>query len=193
MCLLTRLAKSTRGRRDTGVAAPVWVLLFALASASTAVAQQATRIGYVDMQQLLSEAPQIEAGREAIDSEFRPRHQEIQADTQRLEALREQLEQIPSEDQQARQALRREIDNLSMLIERRREDLRQEMLYRNNQYTQRVESEIKAAVGAVARDNGYDLVLSSPVLYVDDSVNLTARVLAYLKRQHERESGDEPQ
>lgn len=191
MCLLTRLANSLRPPRHVGVAATGWVLLVVLASVTPAVAQQGTRIGYVDMETLLNEAPQIEAGRQAIDNEFRPRHQEIQADAQRLAELREQLEQVPSEDQQARQALRGEIDNLSMLLERRREDLRQEMLYRNNQYTQRVESDIKAAVRAVARDSDYDLVVSSPVLYADDSVDLTARVLSYLRRQFEREDSDE--
>jgi len=191
VCLLTRLANSLRPPRHVGVAATGWVLLVVLASVTPAVAQQGTRIGYVDMETLLNEAPQIEAGRQAIDNEFRPRHQEIQADAQRLAELREQLEQVPSEDQQARQALRGEIDNLSMLLERRREDLRQEMLYRNNQYTQRVESDIKAAVRAVARDSDYDLVVSSPVLYADDSVDLTARVLSYLRRQFEREDSDE--
>lgn len=193
MGCLIRTTKSPHRPHRKVVCALGWIALVALASGTTAVAQQGTRIGYVDMETLLSEAPQIKAGRDAIDSEFRPRHQEIQADAQRLEELRQELERIPGDDQQARQALQQEIDNLSMLIERRREDLRQEMLYRNNQYTQRVESDIKAAVRAVARENNYDLVLSSPVLYADDSANLTARVLEYLRRQFERQSDDESQ
>lgn len=162
-------------------------LLALLASAFVAphgLAQTNIRIGYVDMKQLLDNAPQITLSREAIDREFRPQSDNIATDEQRLNDLRAQL-QTPDDDR-ARQENR--IRNLQLSINRRKEDLRQQILFRRNEAIQALEDDINQAVAAVARSRSYDLIISSPVIYANDSVDLTQDVLAYLQQQSQSDN-----
>ena len=45
---------------------------------STSASGQQLRIGYVDMKQVLDSAPQVLAGRDVLDQEFRPRNDAIE-------------------------------------------------------------------------------------------------------------------
>ena len=144
------------------------------------------KIGYVDMRQLLDQAPQIKLSREAIDREFRPRNDAIAADEQRLQALNKRLQESGSDSQ----VLRNQIRDLELSINRRREDLRQEIVFRRNEAIQQLEDDINAAVAAVAKTEQYDLILSSPVIYANERVDLTARVLQMLQQQMRADSED---
>ncbi len=146
--------------------------------------ETALKIGYVDMRQLLDEAPQIKLNREAIDREFRPRNDAIAADEQRLQALNKRLQETGGDSQ----ILQNQIRDLELSINRRREDLRQEIVFRRNEAIQQLEDDINAAVAAVAQSEQYDLILSSPVIYANARVDLTARVLQMLQQQMRADS-----
>lgn len=150
-------------------------------------AQQTTlKIGYVDMRQLLDQAPQITLSREAIDREFRPRNDAIAADEERLQGLNRRLQEAGGDSLM----LQNQIRDLQLSINRRREDLRQEILFRRNEAIQALEDDINSAVAAVARSDAYDLILSSPVIYANDRVDLTARVLQVLQQQQNADAQD---
>lgn len=151
------------------------LLLLPQAAAQNGVA----RIGYVDMKLLLDSAPQIAFSREAIDREFRPLNDNIATDEQRLQDLHAQLETAGAD----RIRLENRIRNLELSINRRKEDLRQQILFRRNEAIQALEDDINQAVAAVARTRNYDLIISSPVIYANDTVDLTQAVLAYLQQQ----------
>jgi len=146
--------------------------------------ETALNIGYVDMRQLLDQAPQIKLSREAIDREFRPRNDAIAADEQRLQALNKRLQETGGDSQ----ILQNQIRDLELSINRRREDLRQEIVFRRNEAIQQLEDDINAAVAAVAKSEQYDLILSSPVIYANERVDLTARVLQMLQQQMRADS-----
>ncbi len=154
-------------------------LLVMLLSTPLMAQQPALKIGYVDMRQLLDSAPQITLSREAIDREFRPRNDAIAADEQRLQALNKRLQETGGDSL----VLQNQIRDLQLSINRRREDLRQEILFRRNEAIQKLEDDINAAVAAVARSDDYDLILSSPVMYANDRVDLTDRVLQMLQQR----------
>lgn len=154
-------------------------VLAVLLSVPLAAQQSTLKIGYVDMRQLLDQAPQITLSREAIDREFRPRNDAISADEERLRALNQRLQETGGDSQ----VLQNQIRDLQLSINRRREDLRQEILFRRNEAIQALEDDINTAVVAVARGEQYDLILSSPVIYANDRVDLTTRVLQMLQQQ----------
>ncbi len=165
-------------------------LLALLASVSIsqyALAQTNIRIGYVDMKQLLDNAPQITLSRESIDREFRPQSDNIASDEQRLNDLRAQLQTTETD----RSRLENRIRNLQLSINRRKEDLRQQILFRRNEAIQALEDDINQAVATVARNRNYDLIISSPVIYANDSVDLTQDVLTYLQQQSRSDNADQ--
>ena len=140
------------------------------------------RIGYVDMQRLFAEAPQIEQVRADIDREFRPRNDALLADQERLEALEARLTDGSSTElSEPRQRLEREALNLRRSIERRRDDLAEELRFRTSAETRAIESTIEIAIRQVAEQAGYDLILTSPVAYASESIDVTDAILDWLR------------
>lgn len=163
--------------------ASILTLLMLLAGAAVA---QDIRIGYVDMKQLLDNAPQVIAGRAELDIEFRPVNDQLLEDEARLLQLEQELASATGLTREQVAAREREIRNLNRSIERRREDLADELNFRRNQQIKELGEEIEMAVETVARREGYDLVLSSPVAYASDAIDITDKVLTFLETDYER-------
>lgn len=184
----TRQARATSvgGRRRCRRPALLAVLLAALVlPAPPALAQEAAvRIGYVDMQRLIDNAPQVAAARTRLEREFADRNALLDADATRLAAMEQRLlangAALPGEET-AR--LQREADALRRSIERTRSRLQQELNQRVDQELGRAWPAMEAAVAEYAREAGYDLVLASPQLYASGRIDITDRVLDRLRQQ----------
>ncbi|MDX1625811.1 MAG: OmpH family outer membrane protein [Wenzhouxiangellaceae bacterium] len=163
-----------------------WILLTALAG--SAWGQADVRIGYVDMKRLLDNAPQVIAGRAELDLEFRPRNEALLADEERLIEMEQELGSATGLSNEQVMAREREIRNLRRSIDRRREDLAEELNFRRNLEIKELGEEIEMAVQTVARQQGYDLVLSSPVAYASDTIDITDQVLDFLEVDYELRS-----
>ena len=163
----------------------VRLVLFILAFSISGMLQaQEIRIGYVDMKRLLDNAPQVMAGREALDIEFRPLNDQLVADEEALLRLEQGLAAASGLSVEQVNARQREIRNLSRSIERRREDLADDLNFRRNRQIKELGSEIEIAVQTVARREAYDLVLSSPVAYASAAIDITDKVLAFLETDY---------
>jgi len=161
----------------------IFTLLMLLAGPALA---QDVRIGYVDMKRLLDNAPQVIAGRAELDIEFRPLNDALLEDEAQLLQLEQELASATGLTREQVAAREREIRNLRRSIERRREDLADELNFRRNQQIKELGEEIEVAVETVARREGYDLVLSSPVAYASDAIDITDKVLTFLEMDYER-------
>jgi len=155
------------------------VLIFGLALSAAASAQQ-LRIGYVDMKEVLDNAPQVIAGKTKLDLEFRSRNDAIEMDELRAEALEGRLQQADLSSDNTLQ-LEREIRELRRNISRRKEDLRDELSFRRTEEVQQLEEEINVAVQEIAKRNGFDLIISSPVVYASPELDITDLILEQLE------------
>lgn len=145
-----------------------------------AVAQDTVRIGYVDMKRLLDNAPQVVAGRNRLEREFAARDAALQAEEKRADELRARAAAAGGADADA---LRRELDALDRSIKRKREGLRNDLKTRSDQELDRSWREINEAVVEFAREQGYDLIVPSPVVYASPKADVTDRILDRLRRQ----------
>lgn len=155
------------------------VLLAVVVCAATAHGQ-GMRIGYVDMKTVLDNAPQVVAGRAKLDEEFRPRNDLIEAEEARVEALEQDLIR-GNLSAESRAGLEREIREARRSINRQREDLRDELSFRRTEEVQKLEDQINLAVQEVAERYGYDLILSSPVVYASPALDVTDLILEQLQ------------
>ena len=84
------------------------VLAILLVCAFGAAAQQAARIGYVNMKRVIDNAPQTQRGRQKLEQEFESRYNEINEMEKRLEDLQNKLlrtVEIVADDERADQEL----------------------------------------------------------------------------------------
>ena len=138
-----------------------------------------TRVGYVDMKRLLDNAPQVLAANVALKKEFDARDAELRADETRLKDLDARLATGGVVDPDS---LRRQADALRRSVERTRQRLREELRTRSEQEIDRTWPLINDAVADYAREQGYDLVVHSPVVYVSGRIDITDAVLERMRR-----------
>jgi outer membrane protein len=159
------------------------VLVLGLLLSGTAPAQD-LRIGYVNMKEVLDNAPQVVTGRDKLDLEFRPRNNAIEREEQRAEALEQRLA-LGDLTTDERNRYERDLRELRRSIDRQREDLRDELSFRRTEEVQRLEDQINLAVQEIAESYGYDLVLSSPVVYANPALDITSLILDRLQEEHD--------
>jgi Skp family chaperone for outer membrane proteins len=87
--------------------------------------------------------------------------------------------------------LERELRELRRSINRQREDLRDELSFRRTEEVQRLEDQINLAVQEIAERHGYDLILSSPVVYADQALDITDLILQQLQIEFEADQREE--
>jgi outer membrane protein len=155
------------------------VLVLGLVFVAAAEAQQ-LRIGYVDMKKVLDNAPQVLAGRARLDQEFRARNDAIEMDEVRASALEARLQQGDM-SADSRIQLERDLRDLHRNITRRKEDLRDELSFRRTEEVQSLEEQINVAVQEIAERNGFDLIVSSPVVYASPNLDITDMILEQLE------------
>ena len=160
------------------------ILLTLLMLVATQATGQQLRIGYVDMKQVLDNAPQVLAGRERLDLEFRPRNETIEFQERQVQTMDDRL-QMGDLAEDARIRLDRELREMRRNVNRQKEDLRDELSFRRTEEVQKLEDQINEAVQEIARDSGYDLILSSPVIYADPSLDITQLILEQLRLEYE--------
>ena len=160
----------------------ICILLLGLALGAPVNAQE-LRIGYVDMKEVLDSAPQVMAGRAKLDQEFRSRNDAIEMDDMRADALEIRLQQADMTDDN-RLRMERELREMRRNISRRKEDLRDELSFRRTEEVQQLEEQINIAVQEIARRNGYDLIVSSPVIYANPDLDITSLILEQLEVEY---------
>ena len=70
-------------------------------------------------------------------------------------------------------------------INRQKEDLRDELSFRRTEEVQELEDQINLAVRKIASTHGYDLILSSPVVFADPALDITTLILQQLQVEFE--------
>jgi outer membrane protein len=179
---VTAGAKPQRARGSAAVVAAILAPLLAVLAPATLA--QTGRIGYVDMKRLIDSAPQLRAGRELLEREFADRDAALRAEQQRLADLEaRQRREAGVADAATREAREREIEALRRNIERTRARLREDLNRRAQEEYKRRWDAMQDQVTAFARENGYDLIVESPVVYASPAIDVTDAILERLRRE----------
>lgn len=167
------------------------VLLLAAAVAGWGVAGPAlaqSKIGFVNINQLLDQAPQAKAAAASLQAEFAPRQQKLMAEQNAIEKLEKKLARnsaVMSTGQ--RDKLKDEIAHKKREFVRSRDQFEHDLDARRTAAFSKLRPEFYGAISALAKKGHYDLVMGpggSGVLYVSDRVNITKQVLARLKASY---------
>lgn len=163
------------------------LMLLAMALPCLALAQNTPRIGYVDMKRLLDQAPQVAQAHQRLQQEFAARNTALEADQRHLQTLKATLAKdratlSPAQIKQRQQ----KIDVLAGSVRRARDKLRDELKTRSDQALQQSWQTISNAAVDYARDNGYDLLLPSPVIYASPKIDITDAILDRLRKQYKK-------
>ena len=168
-----------------------WYGLLAVALACAAAGPAAAadiKVGFVDVSRVLDKSPQAEEARQRIQAEFAPIDQEILHLQRELRTLEEQLVRdgaVMANSERLR--LEREVLSRKRDIRRNQEEFREDLNLRRNQELQKLQRQVVLAIRAMAKSEGYDLVISDAVLFASERVDITGTVLERLIEEHKRQ------
>lgn len=161
----------------------VWLLIPAAFLFATAVQAQVS-IAFVNTQRVLEQAPQAKAASERLQREFAPREANVVTAKTALKNLQEKLERdgaILSEAERSK--LERDIVAKQRELKRAQTEYAEDLNLRRNQEFAKFQKEAAETVAAVAKDQGYDLVIEAGVVYANEKVDITEKVLSRLREQ----------
>jgi outer membrane protein len=165
--------------KSTGLAFAALALVFALPAA----AQNAGKIGVINLQTAIMGTKDGQKATNDIQTRFNPKKAELEKRQSDIGKLQEQLNpEGTTLGEEARARLTREIDQKTKALNRDTEDARAEL----DQTEQKIMSElgggIMAAIDKYAKDNGYILVIDisspqTPVVFKSDSIEITKDII----------------
>lgn len=163
-------------------------LLAVTVLAGPAVAQQ-PKIGFVDIPFIIDRAPSAKAASARLEKEFAPRQEAIREKRALLKDKREQLEKdglIMTTEQ--RVELERDIRTLERRLRGEEQDFREELNIQKNNEFKKVRLSVMEAINQVAKEEGFDLILSDGVLFSSKRFDLTENILEHMQRNSEQQA-----
>jgi len=160
----------------------VFVALAAIFQSSFAFAE--LKIGVYDNRKILESLPSVQKEFEKLNAEFAPKQKEIKDKQNVLLKLKEDIEKnqpiLSQADLQAKsldyQSKRRELQLLA-------EDTERVFSVRRNEVARTIQSTVDEEVLKVAKQEGFDLILRSGVLYASPKVDITSQILKRLSEK----------
>jgi len=142
------------------------------------------KVGYVQVDKILQEAPQTAETGKKLEKEFSPRSQELE----RMQKQVKDLEASLSKDsltisETDRRNKERDLSNIKIEFQRKQRELREDVNLRKNEELGSLQDRINKAVTAVAEAEGYDLVVYGGVAYASKKVDITDKVLKSLGKK----------
>jgi len=145
------------------------------------------RIGFVDIPYLIDRAPQALEAEQRLETEFGPRQAELERQRAELAVLAARLADSGiSMDDVERVRLDRETRGLERRIQRDEQDFREELNIQKNNEFKKVRIQVLEAIARFGKQQAYDLIVSDGVLYADNNIDVTERILDALSSEHAR-------
>jgi outer membrane protein len=164
----------------------VIVLLSAVALTGLAPLASAAeaKIGFVNTGRLMAEAPQAKAANEAIRAEFAPREREIQTQGTALKAREDKLQKdAATMTEVQRSAAEKELRDGYRDLQLKQSAVQDDFNARRNEELSKLNRVLLEEVQAYGKAQGFDLILSDGVLFVNDAMDVTGPVLQALQNR----------
>lgn len=147
------------------------------------------KIGFVNAARVLEEAPQADDARQYLEKEFAPRDKALVASQKTVRELEEKLTRdgaIMSETE--RRKLEREVISQKRDLKRSQEEFREDLNIRRNEAFDKLRRRVFEVITDISKKENYDLVVSDGVVYANDRIDITGKIIDRLKQEFKSSS-----
>ena len=142
------------------------------------------KVGYVQVDKILQEAPQTAESGKKLEREFGPRSQELDKMQKQIRDIEAALDKdgvtMSETDKRTKE---RDVSNLKIEFQRKQRELREDINIRKNEELGVLQDRINKAVQNVSETEGYDLVVYSGVAYASKKIDIIDKVLKSLGKK----------
>ncbi len=142
------------------------------------------KIGYVQVDKILQEAPQTAESGKKLEKEFSPRSVELDRIQKQINDIEASLnkEGVTMSDSE-RRAKERDVSSQKIEFQRKQRELREDINLRKNEELASLQDRINKAVQTVSETENYDLVVYGGVAYASKKIDITDKVLKLLGKK----------
>ena len=163
------------------------VTLFIMTACGNAIAASDLKIGFVGVEKLLTQAPQVEAVNTAMMERFGGKKQELQDLEAEIKTMQENYkrnELVMTEDKL--NELKTKLIGKVQTFKQMEATLNQEVSVMRNHELSVLQKAIREIINDVAKKDSYDLILSEGVVFAADKIDITDVVLDRMKKEFKK-------
>lgn len=138
------------------------------------------KIGFVNSQRILNDAPQAAKAKKKLEKEFEKRDQELLKLSKQLQAAQESLEKnsvtLPEVDRRTKE---REFNDLNRDFLRKQREFKEDLNLRQNEEMAAIYERVNKVIKSIAEAEKYDLIFQEAV-YANPRIDLTDKVVKAL-------------
>ena len=142
------------------------------------------KIGYVQVDKILQDAPQTAESGKKLEREFSPRSLDLDKMQKQIRDIETALDKEGvTISETERRNKERDASNLKIEFQRKQRELREDINLRKNEELSSLQDRINKAVQTVSETDGYDLVVYGGVAYASRKIDITDKVLKLLGKK----------
>ena len=151
----------------------------ALISFSAAVLAE-SKIGFVNSQKILNDAPQAARAKKKIEKDFEKRDQELQRIAKQLQGMQENLDKnAVTMAESDRRTKEREFADLNRDFQRKQREFREDLSQRQNEEMAAIFERVNKIIKQIAEAEKYDIIFQEAV-YANPRIDITDKVIKAL-------------
>ncbi len=160
------------------------LFLAGLMALNTSLNAAELKIGYVQVDKILQEAPQTAESGKKLEKEFSPRSLELDRMQKQIRDIEASLDKEGVTMSEAeRRNKERDASNQKIEFQRKQRELREDINLRKNEELASLQERINKAVQTVSETENYDLVVYGGVAYASKKIDITDKVLKLLGKK----------
>ena len=142
------------------------------------------KVGFVNAAVLLDKAPQAEAARKKLETEFSAREKDIVAQQKKVQDMENKLsrDSATMSDTEQRK-LERDLTSRKRELKNAQDEFRDDLNIRRNEELGKLQRSVYEVIVALAKQEKYDMIVGDGVIYASDQVDITDKVLQKLKSE----------
>jgi outer membrane protein len=142
-------------------------------------AQEKIKIGYIDIQKVISESQAGKRARDRFQAQVKKAEGDILKERQDIERLKSDLDKKgPLLKDEERRNIEIDLQKRSVNLQRSMSDHQQELQVKNNEMMSEILKELEKIVNEVGRAEKFTLILErSQILYSDQGIDITSKVI----------------
>jgi outer membrane protein len=155
------------------------LFLFLIFTSNISLAE--IKIGFVEIQKILKEAPQTVAANKKLEKEFTKRTASLKKAVKKIQEKENAFRKNSMTMSEAERTKKsKEIQSLKIEAKREEREVREDIDMRRREEIAKVQVQVNVAVEKVAKEQNYDLVLYQGVAYAGKKVDITSVVIKAL-------------
>ena len=138
------------------------------------------KIGFVNSQKILNDAPQAARAKKKIEKDFEKRDQDLQRIAKQLQGMQDNLDKnAVTMAESERRTKEREFGDLNRDFQRKQREFREDLSQRQNEEMAAIFERVKKIIKQIAETEKYDIIFQEAV-YANPRIDITDKVIKTL-------------